>query len=179
VNFADGRQPAPAFDRSVTVVVDGRQQTLTQEAASDRSAWSGSPVNLYRLLDSYTLREGSRSTPPRLEMHIDSGDDFVCGRQQLPPRFRNRQSLWLGLIPPGPGPARPCTFLNVFLSAGRISAVVVRTPAPLGTHNPHPAARSSHTGAVAWSARPCRAQSGSARPDLPHRARPVRVARRR
>jgi hypothetical protein len=132
VNFADGRQPAPAYDRSVTVVVDGRQQTLTQEAASDRSAWSGSPVNLYRLLDSYTLREGSRSTPPRLEMHIDSGDDFVCGRQQLPPRFRNRQSLWLGLIPPGPGPARPCTFLNVFLSAGRISAVVVRTPAPLG-----------------------------------------------
>jgi hypothetical protein len=127
VNFVDGREPPPTFARRVTVVIDGRTRVLTGAQAGQRSTWRGSPLDLYAVASGYTLREDGRSTPATLSMYVDSGHDFVCGGQELPPRFASTRSLWLGLEPSGPGQLKSCTFLNVFVSGGSIDALVART----------------------------------------------------
>jgi hypothetical protein len=127
VNFVDGREPAPTFAPRVTVVIDGRARVLTGAQAGQRSAWRGSPLDLYAVARGYTLREDGRTMPATLTMYVDSGHDFVCGGQELPSRFESTPSLWLGLEPSSPGIPYSCTFLNVYVSGGRIDALVART----------------------------------------------------
>lgn len=127
VNFVSGREPAPAFSPRVTLVIDGKTHVLTGTQAKQRSTWRGTPLDLYTVAKGYTLREGGHVTPASLRMFVDSGRDFVCGGQELPPRLRSTPSLWLGLVPSGPGVPGSCTFLNVFVTDGRIDTLVART----------------------------------------------------
>jgi hypothetical protein len=110
VNFVDGRESAPRFAPRVTVVIDGRTRVLTGAEAGQRSTWRGSPFDLYVVARGYTLRADGEATPARLTMYVDSGHDFVCGGQELPPQLRNTRSLWLGLEPSHPGIQSSCTF---------------------------------------------------------------------
>jgi hypothetical protein len=127
VNFVAGRESAPTFAPSVTVVIDGRTRVLTGAQAGQRSTWQGSPLDLYAVANGYTLREDGRTTPATLTMYVDSGDDFVCGGRELPSRFARTPSLWLGLVPYSPGLVSTCTFLNVFVTGGSIDALIART----------------------------------------------------
>jgi hypothetical protein len=127
VNFVDGQQPAPLFASHVTVVINGKTRVVTSDQAVQRSTWQGSSLDLYTIAKGYTLREGGQATPPTLTMYVDSGHDFVCGGRDLPSRLPSSPSLWLGLVPAGPGVPASCTFLNVFVSHGTIDALVART----------------------------------------------------
>jgi hypothetical protein len=127
VNFVDGRESAPTFAPEVTVVIDGQTRVLTGSQAQQRSTWQGSPLDLYAVAKEYILREGGQATPATLTMYVDSGHDFVCRGRELPPQFRSTPSLWLGLVPSGPGLPASCTFLNVYVTGGSIDVLVART----------------------------------------------------
>lgn len=139
--FAGGRGSAPAFSPTVTVIADGAASSMTADEAADPASWRGTAFDLYAKASSYAT--GFRSRPHTMNgvllsaedvhlntvtMHVDDGHDFVCGGQELPEFYAERSSLWLSLSPPDYGGIpSDCTMLNVFITNGRIDAVVART----------------------------------------------------
>lgn len=129
LDFANGRGPAPTFAPEVSLWVDGEHTTtLTPDEAADPESWGeGSALQRLAADSRQVVEQDGHHLTPGLTSQPDDGTQFVCGGQDLPPALAGRRSQMLAVGVPTEGVSIRCAFVNVFRTAGRIDAVVLRT----------------------------------------------------
>lgn len=130
LDFANGRGPAPEFDDSVALWVNGQETaSLSAVEAAEPAAWSDDSA-LERLAADARATEvmdGETVTPELSAVRLDHAQQFSCGGSVLPSPLRNREALVISIAFPGRGPVGDCAFVFVFRTEGRVDTVALQT----------------------------------------------------
>jgi len=138
IDFANGRGPAPDFAEEVWVAANDDSQVITGAAATDPAIWvDGSPLGVLRQQSS-EVEEATGYTfqTPTLVTYA-STDSPHCHGLDLSGVPRSGFGFGISIEFLADGISLRCTVVDVFLAAGQISAISLRTnQVPLETTAP-------------------------------------------
>ena len=128
VDFARTGSPLE-FSDEVVVYVNGQRKTMSAaDAAKRNQLLMQNLVGVVTDQANAVRVDGGTVTTPLLNTQIDQGDS-VCGGQDLPRGFGDRESLLMEIaLPPlDAEDDKHCSFLNVFSTAGVVDGLVLRS----------------------------------------------------